>query len=269
MKENILRIFVPHDMLIQPSGLILGSWSTDKSVACVTCLEHPSRVKKTISGTNLVTLGLWRNTFNDRISHFNVSSEFDHFMDKSPTKWFLLEKQNAGLPVCTLSHGNPVFDNVIVIIYDVRKLQSSHYLTDSAHTSSLGNGLACHGSKETNVDQLTFMLMKHRNVHPPESFLTTTTTTCLATGHNSVLHALTSIVGNTLYCILKLFYTITKILFVNRYVQITTSDSFVIFIKYHYIILFISHKVVSQAAKKKSLHFRDFYSFVKGFSRTL
>ena len=213
--ENILRIFVPHHMLIQPSGVIRGSWSGDKSIASVTCLERPSNLKNTF-GTNLVTLGIWKNIYSDRVTYLNVSDEFDHFMDRSPTKWFLLEKQNTGLPVCTLSQGHPIFDSVIVVIYDSQKLQCSHYLTDSAHTNFMDNGLACQGTKsdtKTNLDQLTLMLMKHENIHHggiAES------TTCLTTGHNGTLDTLGSVIGSIFYCLLRGYSTVTNIVFDNR-----------------------------------------------------
>ena len=82
---------------------------------------------------------------------------------KPPENWLLLEKHNAGLPVCTVSHGKLVFNSTMVVIYDAQKLQESYYLTDAAHKLCMENGIDCTNliaNRDSNIDQLTYILVK-------------------------------------------------------------------------------------------------------------
>ena len=165
--DSNFRIFVPHDMLILGSGVMLGMWSADKSIACVTSLSTQGASRKGKSKRNCDILGFWKNSYNDRTSDLRCLDEFDKFTKKPPENWLLLEKHNGGLPVCTISHGKLVFNSTMVVIYDAQKLQQSYYLTDAAHKLCMENGIDCTNliaNRDSNIDQLTIYVGEVRKV---------------------------------------------------------------------------------------------------------
>ena len=223
--DNNFRIFVPHDMLILGSGVMLGIWSSDKSIACVTCLGTQGTARKGKSQRNCDILGFWKNSYNDRISDLRCLDELDKLKKNPPENWLLLEKHNAGLPVCTVSHGKFVFTSTMVIIYDAQKLQQSYYLTDAAHKLCMENGMTCTNliaNSDSNIDQLTYMLVKHGklNVGNNDAALPIRNLTILDQG---VLNKLCSKTNTSSYNILKCYWIIAKVLCGNRYVKVFCS----------------------------------------------
>ena len=197
---------------------MLGMWSADKSIACVTCLRTQGASRKGKSERNCDVLGLWKNSYNDRTSDLRCLDEFDKFTKKPPENWFLMEKHNAGLPVCTVSHGKLVFNSTMVVIYDALKLQQSHYLTDAAHRLCMENGIDhtnLIANSDSNIDQLTYILMKYGQFNVGNNDVTGPIRNLTIMDHG-VLQKLCRKINDFSYNILKCYWMIAKMLFGNR-----------------------------------------------------
>lgn len=205
-----MRIFLPHDMLLERSGVILGRWSADKSMACISRLENPDNFQKT---DTLTPLGLWRNCY-DGIEDFcaNISLfPAGRFLKNSGQKWFVLEKKTAGLPECTLHEGRPSHSSTLVIVYDAQKLQQSYYLTDSAYMSCVENGTEGSFHERTNLQQLTYLLaLSNKSADSCSS-------RCLTRRKNAKMHALGDMFGTLCFYFITLHSVVAKLLFENRY----------------------------------------------------
>ena len=219
--DNNFRIFVPHDMLILGSGVMLGIWSSDKSIACVTSLGSQGAPRKGISQGNCEILGFWKNSYNDRLVDLRCLDEFDKLNKNPPGNWLLLEKHNAGLPVCTVSRGKFVFTSTMVVVYDAQKLQQSYYLTDAAHKLCMENGMSCTNliaNSDSNIDQLTYMLVKYGKFNVGNNDVAVPIRNLTILDHG-ILDKLGCKINDFSYNILKFYWMITKVFFGSRYVQ--------------------------------------------------
>ncbi len=215
-RENVLRIYIPYNLLTEPSGVILGSWSDDRTVACVTHLDPPAKLVNALERTYPCVLGLWDTSlesFESSERHFDSRHLQRILMNDTQKHWILLEKQDSYLPTCTVSDQEYSFSGVVVIVFDAVKVKQSHYLMNSAHNHCTGNGVQKgsigNGANSTNMEVLADMLSESEKIQLGDESKSLVTDT----------KGFLSLVGSTLeflsFCFIKIHHAVSA-LFDNR-----------------------------------------------------
>ncbi|XP_064610825.1 phosphatidylinositol N-acetylglucosaminyltransferase subunit Q-like [Liolophura sinensis] len=171
-REDIWKVYIPHKLLMSPSGFLCGFLYHERYVACVTAVSAEEVVKQLESNKeNLQCLGYWHASqeFMDRYENALMMNSKQE--QSTSTVWMDIYMSEENSLACSFKNlscnkKKPSERLVTCILYNAAELLSSHFLCDDGRCSSISDvGL-------TSIEILVYFLYQYRKLDLTETLKT-------------------------------------------------------------------------------------------------